>query len=203
YGEEDLRLVVSGPLTETLSARVALLNRTSDGYFENTTLGRDEAQEEERVIRGTLAWKPTDNWNITLKVEDGSFDSDGRNIEVVRPVELPVDGAVPYANVLSALTGGTYTLDTQQDFKRQSNGDFSYNNTENATLTIETDIGNHTLTSVTGYNAYDYRELCDCDFIGLPIFYIDSMEDYEQFSQELRIASPTDGAISYIGGLFF
>src|SRR5690606_8033441 len=105
YGEEDLRLVVSGPLTETLSARVALLNRTSDGYFENTTLGRDEAQEEERVIRGTLAWKPTDNWNITLKVEDGSFDSDGRNIEVVRPVELPVDGAVPYANVLSALTG--------------------------------------------------------------------------------------------------
>ena len=205
YGEEDLRFVVSGPLTDTLSARVALLDRTTDGYFENTTLGRDESHDEERVIRGTLAWKPTDNWDITLKLEDGSFDSDGRNIEVVRPVERSVEGAVtvPYANVLAALTGGTYVLDTQQDYKRQSNGDYSYNDTENATLTIETDIGNHTFTSVTGYNAYNYEELCDCDFVGLPIFNVSSEEDYEQVSQELRIASPTDGTISYIGGLFF
>lgn len=205
YGEEDLRFVVSGPLTDTLSARVALLDRTTDGYFENTTLGRDESRDEERVIRGTIAWKPTDNWDITLKLEDGSFDSDGRNIEVVRPVEQSIEGAVtvPYANVLSALTGGTYILDTQQDYKRQSNGDYSYNDTENATLTIETGIGDHTFTSVTGYNAYDYEELCDCDFVGLPIFNINSMEDYEQISQELRVASPTDGAISYLGGVFF
>ncbi|HSX86036.1 MAG TPA: TonB-dependent receptor [Cellvibrio sp.] len=205
YDEEDLRFVVSGPLTDTLSARVALLDRTTDGYFENTTLGRDESRDEERVIRGTLAWKPTDNWDITLKLEDGSFDSDGRNIEVVRPVERSVEGAVtvPYANVLSALTGGTYTLDTQQDYKRQSNGDYSYNDTENAALTIETDMGDHTFTSVTGYNAYNYEELCDCDFVGLPIFNINSVEDYEQVSQELRIASPTDGTISYIGGVFF
>ena len=203
YDEEDLRFVVSGPLTDTLSARVALLDRTTDGYFENTTLGRDESRDEERVIRGTLAWKPTDNWDITLKLEDGSFDSDGRNIEVVRPVELPVAGAVPYANVLSALTGGTYVLDTQQDYKRQSNGDYSYNDTENATLTIETGFGDHTFTSVTGYNAYNYEELCDCDFVGLPIFNVSSEEDYEQVSQELRIASPTGGTISYIGGVFF
>jgi iron complex outermembrane receptor protein len=198
HGEEDLRFVVSGPLSDTLSGRIAILDRTLDGYYENTTLGRDESGDEERVIRGTLAWKPTENWDITLKLEDGSFDSNGRNIEVVRPVEQDIPGRVtsPYANVLSALTGGGYILDTQQDFKRQSNGDYSYNDTENGTLTIETDIGEHTFTSVTGYNAYTYQELCDCDFVGLPIFNVLSDEDFSQWSQELRIASPTDGTFS-------
>lgn len=205
HGEEDLRFVVSGPLTDTLSGRVAVLDRSMDGYYENTTLNREESGDEERVFRGTLAWKPTDNWNVTLKLEDGSFDSDGRNIEVVQPVEQTIPGraTVPYANALRAFSNGTYELDTQQDFKRQSNGDYSYNDTENATLTIETSLGDHTLTSVTGHNAYNYRELCDCDFIGLSVFNILSDEDFEQLSQEIRIASPTDGVISYIGGVFY
>src|SRR5690606_16493011 len=135
----------------------------------------------------------------------GSFDSNGRNIEVINPVENPVAGrpTLPYANVLALLTAGNFVLDTHQDFKRQSNGDYSYNDTENATLTIETGIGDHTLTAVTGYNAYTYQELCDCDFTGVSGFNILSDEDYDQISQEIRIVSPEDQAVSYVGGVFF
>lgn len=205
HGEQDVRLVVSGPLTETLSGRIAILDRSMDGYFKNTTLGRDESGDKEQLVRATLAWQPSDNWSILLKVEDGSFDSDGRNIEVINPVENPIAGrpTLPYANVLALLTAGSYVLDTHQDFKRQSNGDYSYNDTENATLTIETGIGDHTLTAVTGYNAYSYQELCDCDFTGASGFNILSDEDYDQFSQEIRIASPEDQTISYLAGVFF
>jgi len=205
HGERDIRLVVSGGLTDTLAGRLAILDREMDGYFFNSTLNRDEAQDEERVVRGSLLWKPTDDWSIHLKVEDGSFNSDGRNIEVVRPVENPIPGrpTLPYANVLGLLTQGNYVLDTRQDFTRQSNGDYSYNDTENATLTIETSWQDHTLTSVTGYNAYTYQELCDCDFTGASGFNILSDEDYSQFSQEIRIASAEDLTISYLGGLFY
>lgn len=209
HGEQDLRAVVSGPLTDQLSGRLAVLDRSMDGYYENTTLNRDEAQEDDQVVRGTLLWQPNSQWDITLKLEDGSFDREGRSLEVVNPVELPVDGAVPYSAVLAqvtnALSGGqnVYQLDSDHDFKRESNGDFSYNNTRNGMLEVETEIGELALTSVTGYTAYDYEELCDCDFVGVPLFNILSMEDYSQWSQEIRIASPQSDTFSYLGGLFY
>lgn len=205
HGEQDVRLILSGPISDTVGGRLAIMQSSIDGFMENTTLNRDESGDKNRVIRATLQWQPSDAWDITLKLEDGSFDSDGRNIEVVKPVEIPNASGnyTPYANALATLTQDRYQLDTTHDWKRQSNGDYSYNDTENVTLTIERELGEHTLTSVTGYNAYTYQELCDCDFTGASGFNILSDEDYSQFSQELRIASPEDGTFSYLGGLFF
>lgn len=207
HGEQDIRLVLSGPITDTLGGRLAILDSRMDGFIENTTLNRDEPSERNRVMRATLQWQPSEAWDITLKLEDGSFDSDGRNIEAVKQVNNPApDGTlVPYDVLLKMLTAGpnVYLLDTTHDWKRQSNGDYSYNDTENVTLTIERTLGEHTFTSLTGYNAYTYDELCDCDFTGAPGFNIRSAEDYSQISQEFRITSPEDQTVSYIGGLFF
>lgn len=204
YGEQDVRLVLSGPLSDTFSGRIALLDSSVDGYMENTTLNRDEAADENQVVRASLRWQPTDDWDINLKIEDGSFDSNGRNIEVVKPVFNPsVTPAVSYQTMLSLFTQGQYFLDTAQDFKREANGDYSYNDTENQTLTIEYETENHTITSVTGHNAYNYEELCDCDFTGGSGFFILSDEDYTQVSQELRIASSEDQTFSYLSGVFF
>ncbi len=202
HGEQDLRLVVSGPLYDNLYGRLAILDRSMDGWFENTTLDRDETQERAQVFRGTLNWQPTDTWDITLKLEDGSFDNKGRNIDVVWPTTLPVAGAVDYANVLALLTGGEYQLETRQNFRRQSNGDYSNNDTRHGVLTVGTVLGEFDVTSVTGYNSYSYDELCDCDFIGLPLLYIHSEESYRQWSQEFRLASPEQERISYIAGVF-
>lgn len=198
--------MLSGPISETVGGRLAILNRSSDGHIDNTTLNRPEASQEDRVVRATLEWKPTEDWDITLKLEDGTFDSIGRNVEVLKPVML--DGLDPtkvpsYSHMLATLTSGQVILDSNQDGKRQSNGDFSYNDTKNATLTIERDINDLSLTSVSGYNAYTYNELCDCDFIGAPIFNIASNENYKQVSQELRLASAEKQTVSWIGGLFY
>jgi iron complex outermembrane recepter protein len=203
YGEKDVRLVLSGPISETVSGRMAIMNRTFDGFIENTTLNRDEAADKDRVVRGTLEWKPTEAWDITLKLEDGSFDSTGRNVENINPLSKSSTNPNPYLSVLEAFTLGGYSIDTTEDGKRQSNGDYSYNDTSNATLTIEHNVGDMTLTSVTGYNAYTYKELCDCDFTGSPIFNIVSNEDYKQTSQEFRLASAEKQTISWLTGIFY
>ncbi len=206
YGEQDLRLVLSGPFSDTFSGRLAILSSSVDGYMENITLNRDESGDDNRVVRGSLRWQPTDDWDINLKIEDGSFDSDGRNIEVVKPVTYAAPGSTgitQYRDALNTLTQGQYWMNTAQDWKRESNGDYSYNDTANQTLSIEYEMENHTITSVTGHNAYNYEELCDCDFTGAPGFTILSDEDYTQFSQELRIASAEDQTFSYLAGVFF
>jgi len=201
HGEQDVRLVLSGPLTENLSGRLAILDRTIDGYYDNDTLNRDESDEDVSVIRGSLKWHATDDLTINLKVEDGSFDNKGRFLEIVNPV-----GAVAYADQLAAIAAGrgdSYTLDTDQDFNRQSNGDTSNNDTENVTLNIDYAVGDHTLTLITGYNAYEFKEECDCDFVGVPIFTADTTEEFEQISQEVRITSPGGESVDYIGGFFY
>jgi len=207
YNEREARLVLSGPISDTLGGRMAILSRKTDGFIENTTLNRDESADKDQVVRATLQWKPTDTWDITLKLEDGSFDSNGRNIEVIKPVTNPALNPTldpnPYKTILSYLTAGQFALDTTQDGKRQSNGDYSYNDTSNITLTAEHDMNGMTLTSVTGYNSYTYSELCDCDFTGAPGFNIFSDEKYRQVSQELRLASAADQPLSWIGGLFY
>ncbi len=201
HGEKDVRVVVSGPLTDSLRGRLSVLGRDIDGYYENTTLNRDESAEEEHVIRGQLSWDASDDLSMNLKIESGSFDTQGRFLEPIKPVETT--GGLPYATALLGATGGAYVLDTEQDFKRQSNGDTSKNDTKNATLTIDYALGEHTLTAVTGYNAYNYEEVCDCDFTGATVFTADSREDFKQYSQEIRIASPQGETIDYIGGLFY
>ncbi|MBB3169113.1 TonB-dependent receptor [Simiduia aestuariiviva] len=201
HGEKDVRVVVSGPLTDSLRGRLSVLGRDIDGYYENTTLNRDESAEEEHVIRGQLSWDASDDLSMNLKIESGSFNTQGRFLEPINPIETT--GGLPYATALLATTGGAFVLDTDQDFKRQSNGDSSENDTKNATLTIDYALGDHTLTAVTGYNAYNYEEICDCDFTGATIFTADSREDFNQYSQEIRIASPQGETIDYIGGLFY
>lgn len=207
YGEKDARLVLSGPISDTVGGRMAIMSRTYGGFIDNTTLNRDEASEKDRVIRATIEWKPTDAWDVTLKLEDGSFDSKGRNIEVIKPVTSPAlnpsNDPNPYGTTLSFLTAGNYQLDTTEDRYRQSNGDYSLNDTSNVTLTAEHYIGDMTLTSVTGYNAYIYQELCDCDFTGASGFNILSDEKYRQTSQEIRLASSEKQTVSWIGGIFY
>lgn len=209
FETKEARLVLSGPISDTVGGRLAILSRDSAGFIENTTLNRDEPSDADQVIRATLEWKPSDTWDITLKLEDGSFDSVGRNIEVVKPVastDLTINKTNdpnPYKTILGALTAGQFILDTTNDGKRQSNGDYSFNDTSNVTLTAEHDIGDLSLTSVTGYNSYTYSELCDCDFTGAAGFNIFSDEKYRQVSQEIRLASAEDQTVSWIGGVFY
>lgn len=207
YGDKDARLVLSGPISDTVGGRMAIMSRTYDGFIENTTLDRDESADKDRVVRATIEWKPTDTWDATLKLEDGSFDSKGRNIEVVKPVTNPAlntsNDPNPYGTILAYLTGGDYQLNSAEDGTRQSNGDYSINDTNNVTLTVEHDIGDMKLTSVTGYNSYTYQELCDCDFTGASGFNILSDEGYRQTSQEIRLASSEKQTVSWLGGLFY
>lgn len=203
YDEKEARLVLSGPISETVSGRMAIMNRTENGVIENTTLDRAEPANKDRVIRTTLEWKPNSTWDFRLKLEDGQFDSNGRNIEVLKPISNNPNDPNPYATVLSYLTAGAYHLDATQDGFRQSNGDESYNKTNNITLTAEHSAEAVNITSNTSFNAYNSTDLCDCDFTGTPIINVDSTEKFQQISQEIIIASQGNQKLNWlIGGLY-
>ncbi len=94
-------------------------------------------------------------------------------------------------------------LNNTQDYVRSSNGDFSNNDTEEYVLQIDWQLGEKTLTAITGYSKYDFDELCDCDFTGGNVFNVAMGEEYDQTSQEIRLTSPTGGNVEYILGAYY
>lgn len=107
------------------------------------------------------------------------------------------DNPVPYVLNNDGLRDGTL------DYDRQSNGDKSNNDINAVVGTLNFALGEHTLTSTLGYLEYDYTEDCDCDFTGSNMFQLTSEEDYSQYSIELRLTSPQDGPLRYLGGIYY
>ncbi len=192
HDESKTVAIVSGPLSDQLAGRLVLSYRDMDGWIENTTLKREEPNVQETYARGTLVWDNDENLNITFKAETSEFDTAGRSMENHTPV-----GSYAVAPAFAS-------VDTDFDGKRQDNGQESDNQVNNLVLNVEYELGEYTLSSTTASVEYSARELIDVDYTALDVFNgTNQGEDFKQFSQEFRIASPTDGNFDYIAGIYY
>lgn len=205
--QEELTAVLSGPLSDNFRARLALRSYEEEGYVYNTFLNRDEPMRDEQAVRLTLDWDVTEDLRATLKVEQNNFETTGRQLEVVRdlPNRFPA-GATPlaglnYAQILGVFGQPSFT--GALDFVRQNNDEFSNTDTSNVTLTVDYALGENTLTFVTGHLEYDFLEVCDCDSVPAIVFVGELTEDYDQFSQEIRLSSPTGGNFEWMTGAYY
>jgi iron complex outermembrane receptor protein len=186
---------VSGPLGDSLRGRLAFNYTEQEGFVDNVYVSDDEPEDERWGVRGILAWDISDVTALSLKLETGESDTDGRTNQLVAP------GAM---SSVSSDPNPEYELD---DVRRVSTGvgsedfyDYEYNL---ATLTLDTEVAGHTLTGIVGYWDYDNAWRLDVD--GGPDFVLntDLRDNYDQTSAELRILSPTDQTIEYIVGAWY
>jgi iron complex outermembrane recepter protein len=200
FGSKEITGVISGPLRENLQARLALRGHEDPGYFFNNSRQEDQARQEDATGRLSLDWQPLDHLDVKYTGEKNRFDVVGRNLEIL--VDKPNARGLTFAQ-FGALVGVTNS-DSKADYVRQANApEFSDNNVDSHSLVMDYELPSMTLSAVTGLVRYDYKENCDCDFSGLNIFQLALNEDYEQFSQEFRAASTSDGPLSWLTGIFY
>ena len=193
HEEKRVTAVLSGPLSQNIGARVVGYYRDMDGYFFNTRQNRIEPNVREAFVRGILDFKGDGPLSADLKLEYADFKTEGQPREAFGPV-----------GTYSAIFTGPLFVDTTEDYVRADGGYLSRNMIFNSVLNANLEIGEHTLTSVTGYLDYNVKETIDVDFINLDL--LDGArlaEDYRQISQELRIASPGDQSFNYIAGVYY
>lgn len=213
FGTKEITTVVSGPLSDTLRGRIALRKQDDPGYFENTYKNTDEPEQDIFSGRLSLEWEPNESTVISYIGERSTFDTVGRPIELTKDAGSTISASDPFKGGLSSLnyqqilTGVLQQpyFDSTQNYKRQTNDpEFSNNTATTHTLKMEWETDNgYTITSLTGHVEYDYNENCDCDFSPATIFDLDINEDYSQTSQEIRIASPLNQKVEWIGGFFW
>ncbi len=192
----ELTAVVSGEITDGLMGRLAYRSYKEDGYIDNTYTDQDEPDHDEEAIRATIVWDVNDELSLTFKAERDTFDIKGRQIEII-------EDETNYSALLSGAFGQP-AFDDKLDYKRQADGnDYSENELENYTLTIDYQLGENTLTAVTGYVAYEFEDNCDCDYTPAEVFVLPLEEEYSQWSQEIRLASPGGETVDWIVGAFY
>lgn len=76
YNTQTISAMVTGPLTESVSARLAVGSHRSDGYYENSFLQTKKNNEQDEVsIRGKLSAEISANWQLDLSLSHVDIDN--------------------------------------------------------------------------------------------------------------------------------
>ena len=196
----EIQLIGNKALSDSLAARIALRSFDDDGYVDNDFLGGSEPVRDEFSVRASFEWAASDNLTANFKFERDTFDVEGRQVEIVRDVGAPNT----FATTLSNFGFPNSIGETDLNYQRSGNADeFSRNELTNYTLKLEYDLNGYSITSTTAKVAYEFDEVCECDFVAAPILTAALFEDYQQTSQEFRIVSPAGDRFNWLAGIFY
>ena len=201
-GQYAVEGAINVPLTDNLSLRVAGTANGLNGYLYDVVTGKRGYGEDNYAFRATLRYSPRDRVDVILKGEYGhSLRTPGL---VGRQVACPppaIFGPPAGFCAINLANGDAYGLRSNK-YAANDGGERRLNTAEGV-LTVNYPVGPATLTSVTGYYGYDFNFNLDNDITRLPLLNVQAPESYHQFSQELRITSPTGHPIEYLAGLYY
>ena len=231
-GERELIIgegAISGPLTDTIAARLSFTAHYDDGFMENR-IGDDLRDNGVWAVRGQVLFDIRDKGEFLLKAYFSEDDTNGaaytHTASVVNPgtwgpfgTAFPADGLSRFVpddmNVYGTCPGcdlGGYK-DTDGNPHKESLGSEGFVNPEGNDLfffrsvggvtgNLTYDLGGMTLNSVTDYLYMEknYREDSD----GAPHFgaLYSTETDVWQFSQELKLSGETE-QMTWMAGAYY
>jgi iron complex outermembrane receptor protein len=211
-GGWNLDAAVNLPVSDDFSVRIAGHAVEQDGWVENIATGRDVPEDSDRGLRVTGLYTPSDTLTITGSYQHSTGERIGNAYQYV-------DHGNYFTDDVIALVGEAQLDDTKNAWCDECKYDESYHDTtvDSFTLTIEKELGELMLTSVTSTAQYDILFYDDFDFgnaldevsyvtegeVNFYSTYFKREETYEQFSQELRLASEGRDDFDFMAGVFY
>ena len=195
HGEEQYNLMLSGPLTDTLSGRLAVRHDKMDGWWENEFTGAEGRNDDIWYGRGSLRWLATDTLEINAKYEHGDFDRRSRPTYVYQSDFTGQEndfGTVPFP-IVGDPDKGAVDVDGGSD-----------TTTDVFAVTVDWELDFATFTSISAYSSYDSDGAPgNTDMTATPSLSRAKFEDYEQYSQEIRLVSPGGETLDWIAGAYY
>jgi iron complex outermembrane receptor protein len=201
-GFKQAKAAVSGPLSDTLAARVALSATGRRGTIRNVATGNWINEQDNLGLRGQLLWRPSGNVDVTLQ---GDFSA--QNPECCAQIYVRTGATQRALNrqfaALAAAQG--YAVPSTNPFDRVTDVDADLNagnKIGGANLRVKWGTGPGTFTSVTAWRFWDWKPANDRDFTGLPITTAsNNPSQQDQWTQEFRYSQSGD-RFDFVVGLF-
>ncbi|MEZ5597256.1 MAG: TonB-dependent receptor [Pseudomonadales bacterium] len=195
YGGYTANGYVSGPVSDSLRARLAVKYSDLDGYTKNIFLHREDGDQQIKAARLGVEFDAGENTSLYLKLEKGKSQTDGRNAQLVAPGLMSRSTTDPNAEYKSDDRRSVSTGDSSEDYY-----DYEW---LSASLSMDMALGEHTLHGVVGYWEYDNEWFLDVDGHPEAILNTGLSDEYDQKTAELRLLSPDNQTIEYIVGAWY
>jgi iron complex outermembrane receptor protein len=186
---------------------------------------------DESMWRASATWEPTDSTRVELKHSESDNVRLGQNslTTIFEPVANLGDASSLMFGVMATVRpeyGAIVGPDNQNLYRdAQTIGGCALEaslgmssavcaaggerpegtdtTTSDSSLSFEMELDNgYTLSAVAGKGGYEFQDGLDADWLPLEFIGRADIQEYDHTSQEFRIASPTDGRFSWVGGVY-
>ncbi|MEM6680690.1 MAG: TonB-dependent receptor [Pseudomonadota bacterium] len=185
FNAYELRGLISGPVSDTLAAKISVSQVERDGFGRDAITGQDQDNRQSTSVRTAALWHPNSAFEAILAFDYTSDSNGGRTLSAIG---------------FGSEDRRTSDLGVPQNFERDIFG---------ASLRLSYDAGHGAFLSISGYRESSSEELFSFNglsFTLLPFAFQQVDEDFEDprtFSQELRYVSADNDQYSFIAGLFY
>ena len=198
-GEDDERVFrasASGPLGDTLAGRASAYSTSRDGYLTNVSNGQKLNERDEWGARAKLVWTPTEDLTIRFGGDYSSRDA-ACCIWTIR--SYGTNAALRNQHAAVGIAAGP------DNRKVNLNGQvFVEQEVYGGSAQIDYTLANGlTLTSISAVRWWLAVDNNDADQTTLALLDINNGDsEQRQITQEIRLASPSDGVVQWVAGLF-
>jgi len=207
--ERRLRLGVGGEMAPNLlRGSISAMAGKYDGNVTNVFDGSKVNGYDRKGVRGRLYITPTQNLKISLIADvTEADDTPPTGVAVSTDVRTYPSGAVTanptFATAVAPVVPGPENRQINSEMKTRVN-----DKNQGLSAQVDWNIPGHQLTSITAFRTWKNVQFQDQDRLGILYRGFNRIADegtldFEQVSQELRIASTTSGFVDYVAGLFY
>ena len=216
FQDNELRIKgkISGPLTDRARGSLNIVRSEFDGFITNTFNNKEVNGYDREGFRGMLEYDVADDLTVLAIIEHYEADDDCcADLEGLPSGRNPLSEAVPDSN---GVVGNRADIDLDQ--RRVDHDLVTRTMDESDAFSIQFDKSfesGYELTSITAYRSWDNTEIREGDFTSIagdsnqPVFGVPfqlhdvGAQEWTQFSEELRLSSPTDRDFFWQAGLFY
>ncbi|MBJ2285280.1 TonB-dependent receptor [Pseudomonas sp. MF6755] len=189
YGSKNEKIVngaLGGTLVEDrLAARVSLYSKERDGFIKNVYDDKDYDRVDNKAVRLQFLAKFNPDLTALWSLHDSQTRGTAAGL-------LPV-GRFPWLGGYSRSNPDRRYIDSNVDNKSKIEH-------AGTSLTLNYDLGDYRLTSISAYDETKQRAIGDDDLSPVESGRSYTNNRWRQYSQEFRIASPTSETLRWILG---
>ncbi|WP_229493789.1 TonB-dependent receptor [Massilia arenae] len=210
-GEKRLETGISGPISDKLGYRLNAYTGNREGDVTNLESGAKLNGERSKGARLRLDFKPTTSLDGRLIADYNKRRIEGPVTTFLSvPPGASLRGVAPIGPALVGITPGPDNRDVRMD-----DPGFAEHESRSIAGTLNWKLDNHTITSVTTWQDWEFDFLTDFDGTNLDQLGPQSNGRFHggvtaggpyrsrMSTQELRLSSNGDGALTYLGGLYY
>jgi iron complex outermembrane receptor protein len=195
YNTANTTGAVSGPISSTVSGRIAFQTNNHSGYGTNFANNLPVDDANTRAVRGKLKLAPSKNITAILSAEYSSENDHTDGLSII--------GLDPRSTGLVGVAVGGHAVTNNPHDMDEDAGPLTQRWFFATSADVDVKLGSLDFRSITGYRGSSVNTLMDQDYTSARLVVFYQMERAHQITQEFRLSRQYDRGDWLVGAYYY